>query len=95
MPEPDRTSPCSALEYIQAADALLRSRVCALPGNDELLADALRHGQTVLGTAGIDGPGTGRPTAAPMRSTGGGDPLRSLRKYESATSIVAAAGAIP
>lgn len=70
MPEPDRSSACDVLRQAPDVDPALARRVCALPGNDEQLAGALRRGPTVLGVAGVESPGGRLPRVAPMRVAG-------------------------
>lgn len=89
MPEPDGASPCVAARYLTGVPADLVDRLCALPGNDALLARALADSHAVLSVAGVDR-ATGAPLrAAPARTTGG-DPIAHLRRFEGALTSVAA-----
>jgi serine phosphatase RsbU (regulator of sigma subunit)/CHASE2 domain-containing sensor protein len=91
MPEPDRTSPCDVSSYLPGVDPDLKKRLCRLPGNDDILAAALRSTPSVVGFAGIDAPpkrGSRAPLAAPA-ITKGGDPRPWLRHFASALTNVA------
>lgn len=83
MPEPDRVSACEVTRRVPDVDPALVRQVCALPGNDSVLAEALRQGKTALGVAGVDGPSRNPPRAPPMRAIGG-DPLGSMRRFDAA-----------
>lgn len=87
MPEADRTSPCQITQYIPEADPKLVRSVCALPGNDQLLAAALRRGKAVVGVAGIDGEGKATVRAAPLRAIGD-DPHLLMRRFDSALTNI-------
>lgn len=88
MPEPDRSSPCEATQYIPDIDAKLTRQICALPSNDRMLATALQRGNSVLGMAGIDMADMKTLHAAPVRIQGD-DPSPSLRRFNSALTNVA------
>jgi adenylate cyclase len=50
--EPDRMSPAVAEHSFQGIDAETRAKLDALPSNDEVLADAIKHSRVVVGEAG-------------------------------------------
>jgi len=88
MPEPDRSSPCEATQFIPDIDSKLARQICALPSNDKLLAAALQRGNSVLGMAGIDLAEAHTLHAAPVRLQGE-DPGPSLRRFTGALTNVA------
>jgi len=88
MPEPDRTSPCQITKYMPGIDLTLVAKVCALPGNDELLAKEIGQGNVVLGVAGIDQGSQHEVRAPPMQSIGP-DPKKMMRHFNSALTNVA------
>jgi adenylate cyclase len=51
--EPDRLNPDIAADTIRNLDDETRAKLRALPSNDELLADAMRHSRVVLGESGL------------------------------------------
>jgi adenylate cyclase len=50
--EPDRMSPAVAEQSFRGIDAETRAKLDALPSNDEVLADAIKHSRVVVGEAG-------------------------------------------
>ena len=79
FPEPDRYSPGSVIDIVRGLDDATRTRIGALPSNDQVLAEAFRKGRVVVGESGVRGlNGEG----APLRQVGlaaiGGDPGRYL-----------------
>lgn len=83
MPEADRMSPASIARIIARADPRLAERLAKLPGNDSILAEALRRYPVALGIAGVeqhdpDSRQAGR--AAPYRVLGE-DPKPHLRQF--------------
>jgi serine phosphatase RsbU (regulator of sigma subunit) len=88
MPEPDRTSPCQITKYMPGIDQALVAKVCALPGNDALLAKEISQGNVVLGVAGIDQGSHSDVRAPPMQSIGP-DPKKMMRHFDAALSNVA------
>jgi len=88
MPEPDRTSPCQITKYMPGIDQALVEKVCALPGNDALLAQEISRGHVVLGVAGIDQAAQNTVRAPPMQSIGP-DPKNMMRHFNSALTNVA------
>jgi len=53
FPEADRTSPAIAADAFRNLDDETRAKLRALPSNDDVLADALRHSHVVLGESGV------------------------------------------
>jgi adenylate cyclase len=53
FPEPDRLNPDIAANTIRYLDEVTRSRLRALPSNDQILADAMRRSRVVLGETGL------------------------------------------
>jgi adenylate cyclase len=51
--EPDRMSPNIAADTFRDLDEATRAKLRALPSNDAVLADALRHSHVVLGESGL------------------------------------------
>ncbi len=81
--EPDRMSPRVAAEAFRGLDEDTRAKLRALPSNDAVLADALRHSHVVLGESGLP-----FAVAQPDRdqppigiATMGGDPRPYLLKF--------------
>src|SRR5579863_3917381 len=54
FPEPDRTSPNQLASTLRDLDDATRERLRSLPGNDEVLAGALRKSRVVLGESVSD-----------------------------------------
>ena len=53
FPEPDRTSPAIAADAFRNLDDETRAKLRALPSNDDVFADAMRHSRVVLGESGV------------------------------------------
>jgi adenylate cyclase len=51
--EPDRLNPGTAAETMRYLDELTRSKLRALPSNDQIFADAIRRSRVVLGETGL------------------------------------------
>jgi adenylate cyclase len=51
--EPDRLNPEVAADTIRYLDEVTRSKLRALPSNDQILADAMRRSRVVLGQSGL------------------------------------------
>jgi adenylate cyclase len=51
--EPDRLNPNIAADTIRNLDDETRAKLRALPSNDEIMADAMRHSRVVLGESGL------------------------------------------
>jgi adenylate cyclase len=81
--EPDRMSPSIAAEAFRNLDDSTREKLRALPSNDSVLADALRHSRVVLGESGL--PFANAPTPNKMPPVGiatlGNDPRPYLLNY--------------
>ena len=86
MAEPDRLSPGRLPELVEGLDPGLAQRLAAMPGNDTMLAQALRDRRVVLGLVGLEqadatvSPGVG---PAPVRAFGG-DPAPFVRRFAGA-----------
>jgi adenylate cyclase len=81
--EPDRMSPGVAADAFRDLDEATRTKLRALPSNDTVLADALRHSHVVLGESGLpfavsQREGAGQPVGV---ATMGGDPRPYLLNY--------------
>src|SRR5215510_10134033 len=92
MPEPDRVSPGRLLTLMPGVDPDFIFRLQRLPGNDIVLADAVRGRPVVVGVAGID---AAEPTAvtsglraAPVRVFGVDDPRPLGRRFPAALRSV-------
>ena len=92
MPEPDRLSPARLAEIVEGLGPGLVQMLQALPGNDEVLAQALRGRRVVLGVAGLEAGAAVTPAdlASPPLRTFGGDPAPYLRHFASALKSVGA-----
>src|SRR3954470_23092293 len=51
--EPDRLNPASAAANLRNLDEATRAKLRALPGNDDILADAMRQSRVALGETGL------------------------------------------
>ena len=51
--EPDRLNPDIAADTFRNLDEAIREKLRALPSNDQVLADAMRHSRVVLGETGL------------------------------------------
>src|SRR3954449_597666 len=51
--EPDRLSPALAADSLRNLDEPTRAKLRALPGNDDILADAMRQSRVALGETGL------------------------------------------
>ena len=58
FPEPDRMSPAVAEKSFTGIDPETRAKLDSLPSNDDVFADAIKHGPVVVGQAGA---GTATP----------------------------------
>lgn len=90
MSEPDRLSPRRLAEVIEGMNRGLAQALRAVPGNDAVLAQALRRQRVVLGVAGLDA-GDAAPLGAlgpPPVRTFGGDPARFVRRFPAALASV-------
>jgi serine phosphatase RsbU (regulator of sigma subunit)/CHASE2 domain-containing sensor protein len=66
MPEADRLSPERLLDELRSRDAVLASRLDALPSNDRTLAQAIAAAPVVLPVAATPDAGPEEPTAPPF-----------------------------
>jgi adenylate cyclase len=53
FPEPDRLTPAIAADSFHGLDEATREKLRALPGNDEVFADAMRRSRVVIAETGI------------------------------------------
>jgi adenylate cyclase len=82
FPEPDRMSPKLAAETFRGLDETTREKLSALPSNDEVLADAMRHSRVVLGESALQSATPLGEPGPPMGiATMGGDPKPFLLSY--------------
>jgi len=83
FPEPDRTSPAMAAEGFRNLDEETRAKLRALPSNDAVFADAMRHSHVVLGESGVLEPRVVLPNAPPGVGIAalGGDPRPYLINF--------------
>jgi adenylate cyclase len=81
--EPDRLNPAAAADTIRNLDDETRARLRALPSNDELLADAMRHSRVVLSETGLPEVVSGLDQALPLTGLAmlGDDAQRFLLKF--------------
>jgi serine phosphatase RsbU (regulator of sigma subunit)/CHASE2 domain-containing sensor protein len=90
MAEPDRLSPARLPEMVAGLDPDMAQRLSRLPGNDTVLAEAMRGQPVVLGIAGLESrppEATTEVRHAPVHSIGG-DPAPFLRHFEAALHSV-------
>lgn len=78
--EPDRLNPDAAAETFRNLDEDAKSKLRALPSNDQLFADAMRHSRVVLGESGLPEVVEELDKTIPVTgmATLGGDPQRFL-----------------
>lgn len=83
FPEPDRLSPAVAADTFLNLDEATRTKLRALPSNDQVLADVLRQSPVVLGESGL--PNVVPQPALKLPLTGlatiGGDPRPFLLEF--------------
>ena len=83
LSEPDRMSPARVADTLPQIDATIREKMRALPGNDDVLAEAMKGAKVILGQSAIITP---TPPAPDMPRTGmatiGPDPSRFLVTFE-------------
>ncbi len=53
FPEPDRMSPQTAADTFRGLDEATKEKLQALPNNDQVMAEAIRHSRVVLGETGL------------------------------------------
>ena len=86
MAEPDRLSPGRLPELVEGLDPGLAQRLAGMPGNDTMLAQALRDRRVVLGLIGLeqaDATVSAGVGPAPVRAFGG-DPAPFVRRFAGA-----------
>ncbi len=83
--EPDRMSPAVAAQSFRGIDETTRDKLAALPSNDEVLADAIKHARVVIGQSVSTVPPTKAATGLPQTGVAilGPDPSRFLDHYAS------------
>jgi adenylate cyclase len=81
--EPDRLNPDVAADTFRDLDEETRARLRALPSNDQILADAMRHSRVVLGETGLPEVLTELDKELPVTGLAmlGEDPLRFIYKF--------------
>jgi adenylate cyclase len=81
--EPDRLNPAAAADTIRNLDDETRARLRALPSNDELLAEAMRHSRVVLSETGLPDVVPELDQALPLTGLAmlGEDPQRFMLKF--------------
>ena len=83
FPEPDRLSPAIAADSFRNLDEETRTRLRALPGNDQVLAEAIGGARVVLGETGL--PSIVQQSEQPLPMTGvatlGEDPRPFLFEF--------------
>ena len=81
--EPDRLNPDVAADTFRNLDEDTRAKLRALPSNDQVFADAMRHSRVVLGEFGL--PERDRELDKTLPVTGmamlGGDPQRFMFEF--------------
>jgi adenylate cyclase len=81
--EPDRLNPDVAADTFRNLDEATREKLRALPSNDEVFADAMRHSRVVLGETGLPEVLTEPDKTLPVTglATLGEDPQRFMFKF--------------
>jgi adenylate cyclase len=81
--EPDRMSPGVAAQTFRNLDDATRAKLRALPSNDAILANAIKHSRVVLGESGLPFPTPKAKNAPPAAgiATLGGDPRPFLLSF--------------
>jgi adenylate cyclase len=81
--EPDRLNPDAAAKTIRNLDDETRAKLRALPSNDELLAEAMRHSRVVLSETGLPDVVSKLDQALPLTGLAmlGEDPQRFMLKF--------------
>jgi adenylate cyclase len=81
--EPDRLNPGTAAETMRYLDELTRSKLRALPSNDQIFADAMRRTRVVLGETGLASVMSEFDTTLPVTgiAMGGEDPTPFLFEF--------------
>jgi adenylate cyclase len=83
--EPDRLSPAKVVDNLPGLDPETRARLAAMPSNDAVFADAIRHSRVVLGQTGIGLPPRRTADIPPIPTVAmlGGDPRPLLQSFTS------------
>src|ERR1700722_498632 len=81
--EPDRLNPDVAADTFRNLDGATREKLRALPSNDQVFADAMRHSRVVLGESGISQVLSDIDTTLPVTGLAmlGEDPQRFMVKF--------------
>src|ERR1700686_3104290 len=81
--EPDRLNPDVAADSFRNLDEETRARLRALPSNDQVFADAMRHSRVVLGESGLPEPRADLDTSLPVTGLAmlGEDPQRFMIQF--------------
>src|SRR3954462_5884929 len=81
--EPDRLNPDVAADIFRNLDEETRAKLRALPSNDQVLADAMRHSRVVMGQSGLSAPSAQLDTTLPVTGLAmlGDDPQRFMFQF--------------
>src|ERR1700676_2013530 len=81
--EPDRLNPDAAADTFRNLDEDAKSKLRALPSNDQVLADAMRHSRVVLGESGLPEALADLDKTLPVTGMAmlGGDPTRHMFNF--------------
>ncbi|SHG22262.1 CHASE2 domain-containing protein [Bradyrhizobium erythrophlei] len=81
--EPDRLNPDVAADSFRNLDEETRAKLRALPSNDQVFADAMRHSRVVLGESGLSEPRADLDTSLPVTGLAmlGEDPQRFMIQF--------------
>ena len=92
--EPDRLNPDTAADTFRNLDEDAKTKLRALPSNDQLFADAMRHSRVVLGRSGITQVLTELDKTLPVTGLAmlGEDPQRFMVKLSGPAAQHAGAG---
>ncbi len=87
--EPDRMSPAALATTLRELDDATREKLLAMPSNDEVFADAIRHSRVVVGQSTSTRPAAAAQTDEPvagygvLMARGAPDPRQFFRSYPS------------
>jgi adenylate cyclase len=81
--EPDRLNPAVAADTFRDLDEETRAKLRALPSNDEVFAEAMRHSRVVLGQSGLSEPRADLDKSLPVTGLAmlGEDPQRFMVQF--------------
>jgi adenylate cyclase len=81
--EPDRLNPDVVADSFRNLDEETRAKLRALPSNDQVFADAMRHSRVVLGESGLSEPRADLDTSLPVTGLAmlGEDPQRFMIQF--------------